>query len=512
MLLLSVLVGGPARAADRLEVRLDGLSLPIDLDQLESWSRNPGGSGTELEAWFELLDVRSRVDLISLLRAPLLPDRGLAMQLLQSWAGRQVLDEVAGLLDTQGKGGGLILLQTFRDLLQRREPVTILDVLRAVPVEQLRLDLDGLLALAQRWRTQLQFQSQALQRLRRLPLPDLPRDEHRDAPAADLSPPVTISLAAAHRSEPLALRVWTAQPPSRDSWVLLMPGLGGSGAQLAWLAEGLARQGRSVLVLEHPGSDERAVRQLLDGQRPPPGAETLPDRLADVETVLEAERLGRLPPLGESVVMIGHSLGGLTALLAAGARPEPGLARRCERALDVLPLLNLSHLLQCQVAEVALPPPADRRGRPRVAGVVSLNGFGSLLWPARGLGTMALPVLHVGGGLDLVTPPVSEQLGLFLQHRDARSRLAVVDGGSHFSVVRISGEERPVLRLGDGLVGVEPLRAQNLLLGLTSDFLASLEPSPRAVPLPPQRRLQDGVRAYVLDRSFAHRWRARLRG
>jgi predicted dienelactone hydrolase len=292
--------------------------------------------------------------------------------------------------------------------------------------------------------------------------------------------------------------------------VLLMPGLGGSGAQLTWLAEGLARRGWAVLVLEHPGSDDKAVRQLLDGQRLPPGAETIPDRLADVETVLEAERLGRLPPLGDSVVLIGHSLGGLTALLAAGARPEPGLARRCERALDVLPLLNLSHLLQCQIAEVALPPPADRGELPRLAGVVSLNGFGSLLWPARGL--ERLPLLHVGGGLDLITPPVSEQLGLFLQQADPRSRLALVDGGSHFSVVRISGEERPVLRLGDELVGVEPLRAQNLLLGLTADFLASLEPPARAIALPPQRLLWDGVRAYVLDRSFARRWRARLRG
>jgi predicted dienelactone hydrolase len=514
VLMASLLVGGPpVRAADRLEVRLDGLSLPIDLDQLESWSRNPVGSGTELGVWFELLDPRSRRDLISLLRTPLLPDRSLALQLLQSWAGRQVLDEVAQLLDTQDRRGGLVLLRTFRELLQRPEPVTILDVLRAVPAEQLRLDLDGLLALAQRWRGQLQFQAQALSGLRRLPLPELPWDEQATGSAADLPPPRSLSLAAPHRSEGLALRLWAAPPPGRrGSWVLLMPGLGGSGAQLAWLAEGLARRGWAVLVLEHPGSDDKAVRQLLDGQRLPPGAETIPDRLADVQTVLEAERAGRLPPLGDSVVLIGHSLGGLTALLAAGARPEPGLARRCERALDVLPLLNLSHLLQCQIAEVALPPPADRGDLPRLAGVVSLNGFGSLLWPARGLERMPVPVLHVGGGLDLITPPVSEQLGLFLQQADPRSRLALVDGGSHFSVVRISGEERPVLRLGDDLVGVEPLRAQTLLLGLTADFLASLEPPARANALPPQRLLRDGVRAYVLDRSFARRWRARLRG
>lgn len=99
-------------------------------------------------------------------------------------------------------------------------------------------------------------------------------------------------------------------------------GTGGSSAQLGWMAQGLAARGWPVVLIEHPGSNETAVRQMLDGQRPPPGAETLPDRLADVEAVLAAEGQGQIPRLGHSVVLMGHSLGGF---------------RRCWRAVCARP-------------------------------------------------------------------------------------------------------------------------------------------------------------------------------
>jgi hypothetical protein len=71
-----------------------------------------------------------------------------------------------------------------------------------------------------------------------------------------------------------------------------------------------------------------------------------------------------------------------------------------------------------------------------------------------------------------------------------------------------------LLRLGRELVGVDPLRVQGVLLSLTSAFLDSLEPAGTAGiaadPLPVQRRLQDGITAYVLDPAAARRWRAGL--
>ena len=66
---------------------------------------------------------------------------------------------------------------------------------------------------------------------------------------------------------------------------------------------------------------------------------------------------------------------------------------------------------------------------------------------------------------------------------------------------------------------VAPLRVQAVLLDVTSAFLSSLEQSGAeggaaarspAEPLPPQRRLQEGIKAYVLDPAAARLWRSEL--
>ena len=72
--------------------------------------------------------------------------------------------------------------------------------------------------------------------------------------------------------------------------------------------------------------------------------------MADLAAVLEAQQRGDLNIPGTEVVLMGHSLGALTALLASGAELVPGMAQRCEAALAGLPLTNLSELLQCELA------------------------------------------------------------------------------------------------------------------------------------------------------------------
>jgi len=278
---------------------------------------------------------------------------------------------------------------------------------------------------------------------------------------------------------------------------------------MAWLAAALAEQGWPVVVLQHPGSDAAAVKATLDGLRAPPGAETLHQRLADLQEVLRAQKEGRLPlnrkPHG--VVLIGHSLGGVAALLGASLAPEAGLERRCHRSLNRLPVTNPSLLLQCQLPSEALPvaasPPQGLRG------VVVYNSFGSLLWPKQGLRRLSVPVLMVGGSLDLVTPPIAEQLDLFLPVGHDRSRLVLVDGGSHFSPVRVSAREQALLQLGSELVGAPPEAVQALLLHVTEAFLHTLEP-PAAQGLPPQRLKLVGVKATVMDGPAAAAWQRRI--
>jgi predicted dienelactone hydrolase len=516
----------PLRAAELLELRIDSLQIPIHLDQLAGWSRQGGAEGPsvgDLGPWLGLLDARSRADLKRILRAPLLRDQSFGRQLLDTWAGGQLLEELGNLLTTSDGGSTTTLLQiTLRRLLEQRREVTLLELLEALPPQTLNLRLDGLVSLGQRWRFQLKRQQLAMVRLGSLPLPrSEPPASAWETAGADrpAPPPLRLRLAVPGRREGLPLEIWAASAERRPNqpWVLMMPGLGGNADQLGWLARALAQRGWPVVVVQHPGSDGLALRAALNGQRPPPGAETLGIRLADVEAVVAAQRLGRLPVNGAGLVLAGHSLGGLTALLAAGIAPQPGLEGRCRAALERLPIHNPSRLIQCQLPERALPhpsrPPTDLRA------LVLFNGFGSLLWPEPSLGALPVPLLMVGGSLDLVTPPLDEQLALFLAVRDPRSRLVLVQGASHFSPVRMTQRDEALLRLGRELVGADPMRVQGLLLDVTSAFLSSLEQtgaeagagarSP-AEPLPPQRRLQEGITAYVLDPAAARLWRSDL--
>ena len=500
----------PGRAAQQLQVQLDGLELPVDLADLDAWSRDPARSGGDLRVWLSLLDPASREGLVRLLRAPLLEKRSFGLQLLSSWSGERILDQVGELITTpDGRSTAPLLLSTLRRVLQHQEAVTALELLQAIPTPRLVLRLDTLVSLAQQWPGQITLQQEALRGLEQLALP-----QRGQRPMLMLDrrtpPPRRLMLAVAHRAAPLAVEVWPSEDPAPTPWVLLMPGLGGDPDQLGWLASALADRGWPVVVLEHPGSDGKAMKASLDGERPPPGAESLPDRLADLQAVLLAQArgdLGRLGPgqAGQSgVVLMGHSLGAVTALLGAGLKPEEGLERRCRRALKRLLLTNPSQLLQCQIQQVPeLVGLSSRAGQPPVTAVVGFNSFGALLWPGNGLEPLKVPVLLVGGSLDLITPAISEQLLPFTSVSDPRSRLVLIQGASHFSPVRIQQQEQALFQLGDDLVGVDPQRVQNLLLNLTVDFLRSLQ---QAQLLSPQMRWQEGIRAWVLDRRRARDW------
>ncbi|UPM51041.1 alpha/beta hydrolase [Synechococcus sp. A10-1-5-1] len=514
VLSLGSLLALPLRAAEQLDIHLDGLDLPLNLAELERWSRDPQARSGELTVWLNLLDPQSQQQLHRLLNVSLVQQRSFTQQMMRSWAGQRVAEELGVLLSTENGNAGPLVLSTLNTLLKDQQQVTVMELMRALPARQLTINLDGLQQLARGWRQQLSDQEAALQALQTLPLP-------QGTPLLPLSDGVLLErqpspadralqrwrLPVPHRQQPLELELWPVQ--GAKTWVLLMPGLGGSTDQLRWLAQALHERNWPVVLLDHPGSNELAVRELVQGRRLPPGAETLPGRVQDLQAVVAAAQAGGLPKLGQRVVLMGHSLGGLTSLLAAGLRPEPGLQRRCKRSLADLPLINLSRLLQCQLPEVALPP-VQPLAQP-IAGVVTFNGFGSLLFPHRGLRDLDVPVFMLGGSLDLITPPLSEQLRLFLPDPNPRSRLVLLEGASHFSPVRMqAGGEAPLFKFGEEWVGVDPTRVQNLILSLSSEFLWGLDQRGLRRDLPPQRRDLGGVSAYVLDHDLAKLWQTRI--
>ena len=486
------------RAAEQLEVQIDGMVIPVSIKDLVAWGRSGGVSNTELGIWLDLLDPSSREGVLRLLRAPLITNRSMARQMLDSWAGRRLLDEVADLVRVDDDTVGVTVLNTLETLLQQQAQVTSLDLLEALPARRVRLDFDGLLDVAAQWQAQLKRQQALVARLDRIPLQSATASLSLQ-PQETRTPSIQ-ALKVPHRPQPLQLQLWKPadQQDKRQAWVVLMPGLGGTPDHFRWLGRLLSAKGWPVVVLEHPGSDSEAVGAWLQGRRRPPGAEVLPDRLKDLEAVLQAKAGNVLAVPGERVVLVGHSMGALTAVLATGVRPQPGLENRCRTALDDLPLSNLSRLLQCQLSSVSLP---ITRSPSPLAGVVGLNSFGSLLWPRHRPVRLPVPALYTGGTLDLITPPINEQLELLLATAPKSGSAAVlVQGASHFSPIRVEskpkeskptvvadgrpqqgqsgGKNNDLFQLGEELVGVQPLQVQALLGQEIVQFLERVDRGP----------------------------------
>ena len=487
-LLLSTCGTWPVRSTERVEVKIDGVVLPVSVEELGAFVRSPQGdpsqlSRSELSTWMSLLAPESKEGLIRLLKAPVLSRRSLGRQLLSSWGAGPLLDALGELIRVED-GGRLnrsLVLSTLEQLLEGQETVSTLDVLEALPAQQLRLDLDALVGAANRWRLELQRHQGLMRALAQeeAQVQSLPPGGR----SRSLVAPLQATLAVDHRPRPLRVERWIPESPRDDrTWILMMPGLGGDPNHFHWLARALMKAGWPVALLEHPGSDAAAVQALLEGRQSFDGAAVLKQRLADLSAVLDAQRQGDLNIPGEEVVLMGHSLGALTALLASGAGVVPGMDQRCEGALAGLPLTNLSKLLQCELAAGRVLDGNAMVPLPRA--VVGVNSFGGLIWPHGSSQALPIPLLLMGGTLDLITPALDEQVALLAglaQH--PASRVVVVEGASHFSPIRVDGqgaatEGDDLFRLGEELVGVNPLSVQRVIAFEVIRFLNALSTEP----------------------------------
>ena len=459
------------------------MDIPILIEDLSEWSSSGKIHHSELSDWLSLLQPQSKSGLLKLLNAPLLKDRSMARQLMRSWVGKQLLDELSDLVRLDDDRSGIKVLNTLEDLLDEQPEVSTINLLEGLPAQSIFLDLDGLLELAERWRIALQDQQKLVLSLGKLKT-DIRTDSYpHDAIANSyLTSSILIPLEVAHRINSLLLEVWLPQSKdiNRSSWIVFMPGLGGSHDHFRWLARTLSDKGWPVILLEHPGSDVKAVKELLEGNNVLPGAEVIPDRLSDLQAVIDFKDSGGLDISEENLILMGHSLGSLTAFLAAGAIPQEGLAKRCEKALDDLSVTNLSQLLQCQLIDVQLE---KQRPLPNLSSIVALNSFGSLLWPNEADAEITVPVFLLGGTLDLITPPIQEQLGLLVSTSPHPfSRALLVEGASHFSPVRVEGQDKfesgnDLFQLDDALVGDNPLSVQYLFGKEIIRYLEALEKS-----------------------------------
>jgi predicted dienelactone hydrolase len=299
-----------------------------------------------------------------------------------------------------------------------------------------------------------------------------PATTHATAQVIDDSP-VFVSASAVRDALPTA---------GEHPLVVLSHGYRGNWSNQMWLASALADQGYIVAAVNHPGSTTH--------DRSPQAAAQLWQRPVDLRRVIEAVvaqpgKFGAVAP--QRIAVVGHSLGGWTALEIAGARFDPErFAEDCKAHAQLASCSVYRQMNPASTAQGKADLAADRRYKP-VSAIVSLD-----LGLSRGITDASLAALPVPA-LVIAAGAPSEDLPAQLESADLAKRLPAattryveINDATHFSftsickpgAIEMLEEDAP----GDGVICQDRDNArpreviQKQVVALISDFLATSKP------------------------------------
>lgn len=255
--------------------------------------------------------------------------------------------------------------------------------------------------------------------------------------------------------------------------VVISHGVAEDRTTFAYLAQHLASYGFAVTVLEHPGDNAQIFERFFAGLGKPPTSIEFINRILDIKYLLDELQQRSKSELTlkrrlnlQQVGVIGHSLGGYTVLTLAGAKINfEQLRKYCVNNNS----LNMSILVQCQAAQ--LPFATYFVHEERVKAVIAVNPVTSMLLGESGVSQIQVPSMIVAGSEDIVTPAVPEQIRPFTWLTTADKYLAVLENGTHFSVLDYSGAESNVLPVLPSMIGENPELARSYLNALSVAFL-----------------------------------------
>lgn len=442
----------PGHAADTLVVKLGPLSHTIALEDVETFAAT-GQVPRSLTLYRPLLTPQTRHALNSHLDVDPAVSHLLIDEVLHTPSGSQLLKTLQAVVPNLSAQD---LKLTIGRAAGAPEGLNLLGLLQAMPQQTLHINLNTLLRLASQFhlaRMESSALSQVLVGELADPAPEIAptpfrlreRDPARPGEAAFERWELVLRDHNRDRSVPIDL-YWSED--TQGPLVVLSHGFGADRRFLAYLAEHLASHGLTVVAVEHPGSNVSALTAVPttteeDNASAEPTNRILPatefiDRPLDISFVLDRmERLnyysyslrGRINM--EEVAVVGHSLGGYTALALAGAPLDlQQLDTVCQRLNPAS--FSPADWLQCAALDLDVERANLRDSR--ITQVVVMNPLTGLLFGEDGLSQVRQPLLMVAGTHDQVTPIAAQQLKPFAQVSSTDKYLATVVGGTHLSL------------------------------------------------------------------------------
>lgn len=215
--------------------------------------------------------------------------------------------------------------------------------------------------------------------------------------------------------------------------VVLSHGYRGNWGNQTWLASALAQHGYIVAAVNHPGTTTH--------DRNPTAAAQLWQRPIDLHRAIEAvatqpEKFGAVSK--RQIAVVGHSLGGWTAMEIAGARFDPDLfASDCKVHPELASCIHYKTISPASTSELKEGLAGDLRDI-RVTAVVSLDLGFSRGFTDTSLANLPVPTLVIAAGVPSVELPAElESADLAKRLPQASTRYVKISDASHFTFLQM---------------------------------------------------------------------------
>lgn len=435
-----------AIAAERLSIRLGLLEQSIHVSDLESFAKT-GAVPSSLKLYRPVFSPELQSAFNTYLPFDPAVSDDLVEDLLQSATGEQIFDALAlAIPDSNPSKIEEGLMQASQD----PNGLSLLGFVSAYPDETLTIDASAAVTLV----SQLNLPHWQRGVLNSILERELTVDQEVESVAFDptATGPIqvereTFQLRDEERDRIIPVDLYSSSW-AQGPLVVLSHGFAADRRFLGYLAEHLASHGLTVAAIEHPSSN---VAWLMDMSLGVEGGGTLSDILPSTEFIDRPKDisllLDQLALMGQTdgvygqpistnqVTVIGHSLGGYTALALAGAQIDfDALQQFC--ADHSVVTLAPADWLQCRAVDLA---EIDAQGAialhdPRVTQVIAMNPVMARIFGDSGLSKITIPTLITTASEDSVTPAVSQQLLPFNRFQNETRYLLTAIGGTHLSM------------------------------------------------------------------------------
>jgi predicted dienelactone hydrolase len=493
-ILSSLAISTPGLAADRIEFSYPPFGdFAISTNDLEIFATS-GKITSDFAFYANRANPEQLAQLRQFLKTKFEVNPTLVSQFTYSPIGEKIVQRLGELLQLESRQNGFYALRSSLILsASSREGLTFLNIIRRYPSPSIRLNVSeaqdtfGQLSdlLQKRDKVVLALQELATQDTGNKAQPDFSKQPDIRQKGSFSYTKSTLELHDTNRDgqsgtileRKYSVDLYLPQQSSKSTAsapypvIVISHGLAEDRNTFGYLAQHLASYGFAVAALDHPVSNSKEFQQFLSGFAGPPQAAELINRPLDVKYLLdELQRRNETDPnlkrqLNlQQVGVVGHSLGGYTALgLAGGKLDFEKIKKDCESNRS----LNLSVFLQCRASEIQ--PGNYQIQDDRVKAVIAMNPLSSTVFGRKGISQIKIPVMLVGGSQDIFTPTVPEQIFPFTWLPNPDKYLAIIENATHFTVEYDPPNNRAI-PVPAGLLGPDRQDAYTYMKALSLAF------------------------------------------